>query len=248
MKLIYISILMMSSYLLSAQCYSDRHSTNWFDGWVSCHSKTSPNPSNTAGHWLLYDLGNRYKIDKLKIWNSNDPSHLDWGMKEVKVDYSKDSIVWKTIGILDLEKATGTNRYEGMDWLNVSIPDAKFILLTAVSNFGRDSCYGLAEIRFSAEKLNLTKVNELSENENIQTTVSPNPFTELFYTHIVTSNPEILSYQCTDITGKIYTSGSIQMEKSNYILKIETKNWPPGSYVLSVRNGRDLTKNSIIKL
>ena len=204
MKLIYISILMMSSYLLSAQCYPDRHSTNWFDGWVSCHSKTSPNPSNTAGHWLLYDLGNRYKIDKLKIWNSNDPSHLDWGMKEVKVDYSKDSIVWKTIGILDLEKATGTNRYEGMDWLNVTIPDAKYILLTAVSNFGRDSCYGLAEIRFSAEKLNLTQVNEIADHENIQTSISPNPCTDLFYAQIATTNPEMLTYQCTDITGKIH--------------------------------------------
>jgi len=152
---------------LNAQCYPDRHSTNWFDAWISCQEKENPNPVNKAGHWILFDLKNQYEIDKIKFWNINDPDRLNWGMKDVLIDYSIDSILWANAGTFSLQQGEGSNRYEGMDWTDVVIPKARYVLISGLSNYG-GSCSGFAEIRFSAEKINIvtdnTEVNNPTTN------------------------------------------------------------------------------------
>jgi hypothetical protein len=96
MKKIFILIVAccMVQQLGIAQCYPNRHSTNFFDGWVSCETAVNPNPARGKGHFIMYDYGKRYALGQMKIWNSNDPSHLDWGMQEVVIDYSVDGETW----------------------------------------------------------------------------------------------------------------------------------------------------------
>jgi len=86
---IYILILaFLGAQLITAQCYPDRHSTNWFDGWVSC--ETSPNPKVAYGdtHWIMYDLGYDYVLNETQFWNANEPKHVDFGINEYHLDYS----------------------------------------------------------------------------------------------------------------------------------------------------------------
>ena len=244
-----IFFFLLISLHLNAQCYPDRHSTNWFDGWVSCQSKESPNPDNKQGHWMLFDLGTRYKIDRIKFWNSNDPAHLDWGIRELKIDYSKDSTTWRSISVINLEKAPGHNRYEGMDWLDVNIPDARYLLLTAQSNFGKDSCYGLAEVQFSAEKVNTVNVaDENPEEDSFQVNIKPNPFKSQFVAEISGLKEELIQYQVVDLLGKVWQSGQIQMQRSNYQLRIISEEWPAGNYVLSLRKNKQSSKFSLVKM
>jgi len=249
MKFINIFFLVLISLKIEAQCYPDRHSTNWFDGWVSCQSKASPNPTNKAGHWMLFDLGTRYRIDRIKFWNSNDPSHLDWGIRELKIDYSKDSTSWRSISLINLDKAPGHNRYEGMDWLDVNITDARYILLTAESNFGKDSCYGLAEVQFSAEKVNTVDVADENPEENaFQVNIKPNPFKSQFVAEISGLKDEQIQYQVVDLLGKVWQSGQIQMQRSTYQLRIISEEWPAGNYVLALRKNNHSSKYSLIKM
>lgn len=150
MKKSIITIFILSISLnLFGQCFPERHSTNWFDAWVSCETSISPNSSKS--HWIMYELDALYKIDKFKIWNINDPSHLEWGTKNLLIEYSEDGKNWFIADSFVLTKATGTNDYEGDDWIDLNIPKAKFLLLTSLTNFKGD-CHGFSEIKFSAEK------------------------------------------------------------------------------------------------
>jgi hypothetical protein len=249
MKKFILLILICYSPLLFSQCFPDRHSTNWFDAWISCKEKASPNPSNGSGHWILYDLNNQYIIDKIKIWNVNDPEHLNWGMKNIRIEYSVDSVSWSSAGEFTLNQAEGTNRYEGMDWTDVVIPKARYILITGLSNFG-GSCYGLAELRFSAEKVEIvTGVDDKTNDiENIQLKVLPNPFSDLFRMEISGDRQSDVVIQITDLFGKIMHSEVLSMANGYNNLRIQTKRWAPGAYLVIAQQNDQITRKQIIKI
>ena len=73
MRALLFIIGMSMSLGLSAQCYMDRHNTNWHDAWVSCQTDMSPNTSRGLGHWIMYDLGYTYILGDIHVWNINDP-------------------------------------------------------------------------------------------------------------------------------------------------------------------------------
>ncbi|MBL0007782.1 MAG: hypothetical protein IPP25_11575 [Saprospiraceae bacterium] len=76
-----IAALVGLSQMVFSQCFPNRHSTNFYDGWVSCEAAPSPNPARPVSHFIMYDFGKVYKLGQMTIWNSNDPAHLDWGMR-----------------------------------------------------------------------------------------------------------------------------------------------------------------------
>jgi len=133
------------------QCYPDRHSTSWYDGWISCEKAANPNDVYEASHWILYDLNENFELGKMHVWNSNDPSHLDYGMNEVNVDYSLDGIEWINLGLFYFDPATGKSIYEGFEGPDFGGVLARYVLLTAMSNYGGE-CYGLSEIKIEVEK------------------------------------------------------------------------------------------------
>ena len=50
-------IIVVTSDMLLAQCYPNRHNTNWYDGWVSCMPAENPNPERMESHWILFKMG-----------------------------------------------------------------------------------------------------------------------------------------------------------------------------------------------
>ena len=135
-----------------SQCYPDRHNSTWFDGWVSCEESVNPNPARGNGHWILYNFHQQYALFEMDVWNFNAPDYLDYGMQEVVIDISADSITWTEYGQVTFPQANGLNTYEGAEVLDFDSTLAQYVLVTAVSNYG-GSCYGLSEIRIRAQDL-----------------------------------------------------------------------------------------------
>lgn len=249
MKKIILFINIVFCLELNAQCFPDRHSTNWFDAWVSCQEKENPNPVNKPGHWILFDLKNQYEIDKIKFWNINDPDRLNWGMKDVLIDYSVDSILWSNAGTFSLLKAEGTNRYEGMDWTDVVIPKARYVLISGLNNYG-GSCSGFAEIRFSAEKINVITDNEDEETPatNLDIKIEPNPFSIATRLEFNSNSDEPLEIQISDWFGRIIHSEQVSLNKGHQSLRIATQRWTAGAYLLTCKQGNLITRKQLIKI
>lgn len=146
MKFIYIILIVGLSNSIYCQCYPDRHNTNITDSWLSCDVATNPNSANADGHWIMYDLGGIHPIHNIQLWNLNHPDFLNYGFKEVLVEYSDDGNNWTSAGIFSIPKARASSFYEGYRGIDLEGAPLQFLLLTGISNYG-GPCYGLAEIK-----------------------------------------------------------------------------------------------------
>ncbi len=232
-----------------SQCYPDRHSTNWFDAWISCTKTINPNPANDASHWIMYDFKNQYAIDRIKIWNINDPDRLNWGMKEIRLEYSTDSIIWNSAGEFSLLKANGTNRYEGMDWFDVSISKARYVLITGLNNFG-GTCSGFAEIRFSAEKVDVITSNEnpVYPETELLVKVLPNPFNDLFRAEFIGDKNSEIDILINDVFGKTMYTNRIHLSNGYHALRVQSARWPSGAYQLITKHKNEIGRVQLIKI
>lgn len=203
------------SFQLNAQCFPDRHSTNWFDGWISCELTPNPNPQRGDSHWIMYDLGNLYELGHSHFWNANDPSHLDYGINEVVIDYSLDGIDWKELGNYSFSQASGLSTYEGETGPDFTGLYLKYVLITVLSNHG-GTCYGFGEARFEVLDVNFALLqiktflqgpfdsnsqlmnDELRSSNQIPLT---EPFTELGFTHVGTGGGETISPDVLETVG-----------------------------------------------
>lgn len=164
-------------YSASAQCYPDRHSTNFFDGWISCEPAASPNPARPASHFILYDFNKVYALGQMKIWNTNDPDRTADGFRDVAIDVSPDGQTWTQIGEYTFERAPGLTTYEGFEGPDLGGAEGRFLLLTALSNYG-GTCYGLSEMRVAGEEVMISATQEPDRLDCIALTLFPNPFVD----------------------------------------------------------------------
>jgi len=233
--------------VLSAQCFPERHSTNWTDAWISCSPKPNPNPARDSSHWILFDLNKHYRIHQIKCWNLNDPDRLDWGMREISIDYSEDSVAWHSAGSIALERAPGHNRYEGAAWEDVPISSARYILLTSLSTHGGE-CGGLSEIRFAAEKLqDPVDVVEPQRAKAFSVKVSPNPFTDVASIVLEAAGTGSIEFQVSDLLGQVIERGSLYSENGFFSLRLPARHWKPGAYLFIASDGKQLVHRRMIK-
>ncbi|MEL6191848.1 MAG: T9SS type A sorting domain-containing protein [Bacteroidota bacterium] len=134
--------------LAQANCITPDASI-WKDTWASCEATPSPNLANGTSHWIQYDLGLVRKLSKTWVWNTNDPNKLTEGFRRVKVDYSLDGRNWTSWGEMEFPQAQGSAIYGGFSGPDLVGVEARYVLLTALSNHGASSCYGLAEVKFN---------------------------------------------------------------------------------------------------
>lgn len=233
--------------LCVAQCYPDRHSTNWFDGWMSCEKTPSPNKLRAASHWIMYEFESLYKIDAIKLWNYNDPAHLDWGAAELSIDYSEDGITWTFGQNINLLKATGLNDYEGMSWMDINLPRAKYVLITVLNNF-KGNCAGFAEIRFSAEKIKLNTAIDAAEHENLLVDIAPNPFVTECQIAVESLSDGLLQYAIYNPLGNKIKEAQINIQQNKAIFRIDMSNYPSGTYYLDVYKSGQHQRSLLIKL
>ena len=161
-KYLLTPIILLQVLCLRAQNHcSTVNPTIWNNQWQSCQSKSNPNSSRGNSHWILYDLGKVYDLSSSWIWNVNKSGDLNSGFKNVIVDYSINQTSWTTLGTYEFEKATGASNYAGFKGPNFNKRKARYILFTALDNWGAVSCYGLSEVRF-----NMTEPSEIQESNN----------------------------------------------------------------------------------
>jgi len=245
MKKSIITIFILSiSLSLFGQCFPERHSTNWFDAWVSCETSISPNSSKS--HWIMYELDALYKIDKFKIWNINDPSHLEWGTKNLLIEYSEDGKNWFIADSFVLTKAPGTNDYEGEDWIDLNIPKAKFLLLTSLTNFKGD-CYGFSEVKFSEEKIKLNTTISYEKNK-MRVEVTPNPFSNQIEVNINSSLNGSCQIEILNSLGQNVYNNIVMIDNYTFHQTLDLKHLKSGIYHFQIKQKSVKYSKNILKL
>jgi hypothetical protein len=147
-----ILVLIFLPCILFGQINPDRHNTSWTDTWVSCTTSLSPNILRGESHWFMMDLGYNYTLGQSKLWNYNAPENLDRGIQDYFIDYSLDGTNWTELGQYILNQTNGSGYYEGEAGPNFNQLNARYILITPISNYGGE-CYGLSEIKIAIESL-----------------------------------------------------------------------------------------------
>jgi hypothetical protein len=123
---------------------NDQHSTTDTAMWLS--SDTGPQPT-----WIQYEFDRVYKLYEMWVWNSNqsvEPA-VGFGLKNVTIQYSTDGTNWTQLsGVPQFAQATGFDTYVHNTTVNFQGVAARFVKITANSNWGGGSLYGLSEVRF----------------------------------------------------------------------------------------------------
>jgi len=165
-----ISLVMGSSNMSHAQIFPDRHTTNAFDGWISCEQSANPNTARGNSHWIMYQFNSLQSLYDLTIWNLNHPDYIKDGLNQVIIDYSSNGTSWNTLDTFTFPKAPASGFYEGFHGPDLGGIAARYLLITALSNHG-GGCYGLSEVRMYTTDVETTELEFdfiACENDGIQ--------------------------------------------------------------------------------
>lgn len=210
-----------------AQAYPDRHTTSQRDGWISCSTSTTPNATRGNTHWIMYDLGTTYALQRSTLWNLNTPNYLDAGAQDIMIDYSINGNDWTEWGRYSLEQGNGSSRYEGQDGPDFAGITARYVLITITSNYG-NACSGIAEFRVAVTPVTIS--NDVSLDLQLEITPMPNPFTNSLDVKIEGELKKGMRYQLVDGSGKLVLDGPL----TSKLLTLQTNDLSSGQYVLSI--------------
>lgn len=238
MKYIISLVIILSGIgILSGQCYPDRHNTTWFHAWTSCDLADNPNSSRGKSHWILYDFGHIYKLENMHVWNLNDPSNLKDGLKNVVIDYSLDGNTWNEYGSTEFQIATGKSIYEGEDLLNFNGLTTRYLLITAIDNWGGE-CYGFSELRIGVAPITATELVNFDLDCN-----DKNDYTELEWT--LTNESKTVSFDVEkSLDGNhwstINSTGNIAVKEGSNVYKYNDKSSNEAYYRIKIieRDGK----------
>jgi Secretion system C-terminal sorting domain/F5/8 type C domain len=230
-----------------SQCFPDRHSTNFYDGWISCEAAPNPNPARPVSHFIQYDFGKVYKLGQMTIWNTNDPSHLDWGMRDVAIDYSTDGENWLTAGDFTFPQASGLSTYEGAEGPHLNDIEARYLLITALNNYGGE-CFGLSEMKVNGEEVFISDVEDIATLECVDISIYPNPFAEKMTLGLAAGCSGDLRYTIYDGSGKmIFAATANLVQGQNKTIEIGA-DLPAGTYRLYLEYGGKAVQRNIVKM
>jgi hypothetical protein len=121
----------------------DQHGTSGETMWLN--NKNDPSP------WIQYEFAKPYRLDKMLVWNSNQPIEMmiGFGAKAVTVECSLDGQTWTTVGDFEFARATGLATYTANTTIDFAGAAAKYVKLAISSNWGGVvQQFGLSEVRF----------------------------------------------------------------------------------------------------
>lgn len=246
MKKILILTIVILIYLSgNTQCIINRHSTSWYDGWVSCSASQSPNSARGVSHWIMYNLGEPYSLTTSILWNTNDPALLNNGIQGYAVDYSLNGNAWTSLGTFVAEKGSGSPFYEGITGPDFKNTIAQYVLITVLSNYG-GICNGFSEI-----KINLgTTPNGITQKQTHELVAFPNPFVNQVGIRLFgDSKIENLSIEINDMMGRIvFTMNDCAISSGNdIILDDSLGDLLPGIYLLKAKYNNETHTIKLIK-
>jgi len=226
---------------IGAQCIDDTHSPFKNQGWLSCDSSQSPNLERGDSHWIMYDLGHNYIIDSMTIWNHNVWGETESGAKRISIDVSNDKNRWNNVGTFDINKATGSWKYQTDNIIQLNNATGQYFLITVLENWDRNSnCSGIAEVRFGIG-ISTSNDNILSE-ENWS--VYPNPALDNL-TVDIEDKTKIERIQVINALGQIVSSYyNVNANLSN----ISLANLHEGIYYVHVLNDGKTEVKSFVKM
>ncbi len=245
-KLLFIIAIVLLTKTINAQCIPDRHSTSWYDGWVSCSASQSPNPDRGISHWIMYNFGEPYSLTTSKIWNSNDPAHLEYGLQGYAVDYSLNGVTWSSLGTFSAPLANGSPFYEGTAGPDFGNAIAQFVLVTALSNFG-GNCFGISEMKININ----ADGNGIDEKSMTEIIAYPNPFTDVLNIKFFRNSTSLKAFvNLYDLTGRIVFTKTFTLPQSNgeISISIDEMNLVPGMYNLYIINGKEMKVLKVVKI
>jgi hypothetical protein len=193
----------------------------------------NPNAVHGPGHWILYDFGNQYKFGQLKVWNTNDPGHLDWGLRDVILDVSIDGMIWTNVGEFTFTQASGQSIYEGEEGPDLDGVEGRFLLITAKNNWGGE-CFGLSEIRLHAEETVISSVVDPDANSCFALTAAPNPFVDRTSVTISAECPGEFEYSVIDMLGRVVRNGTHAGGIETLNIPLNLNDLPQGTYHMRV--------------
>jgi hypothetical protein len=127
---------------------TDQLDTRPENAWLSCSVSDNPNPERERGHWIMYDLGQRYEMISSQIWNYNVEGQTQNGFEIVSVDYSEDGNTWESLGNYNWPLAPGENGYGGFNGPDFNNIRARYILIQSLDD--TTTCRGLSKVAFHA--------------------------------------------------------------------------------------------------
>lgn len=229
-----------------AQCYEERHSTNWFDGWMSCEVAPNPNPAYENSHWIMYDLKGVFTINRSWFWNYNDVNNLGNGIQQAQVDFSMDGVSWTPGLTINLTQASGLPTYEGEAGPDFAGMDTRYILITGLQNHGGD-CMALSEVRFEAEPKNVSTTTVLKDNSCINIDIFPNPVRTDTRVYFNSTCKGDMSYRIYDIAGRLMHSADIDAaDRATGHIDLSLDNYASGEYILELIVGEESVKKQVI--
>ena len=183
-----------------------------------------------------------------KLWNFNDPAHLNRGIRTALVDVSNDGINWYFVDTLRLSQAPGVSVYEGEQAFDFDGEAARFVLITAVENFGSEDCFGLSEIRVERSELT-TSIEEETANGCLLASVYPNPFVHSAKVQVNSDCSGMVEWQLTNVLGQIVDSGVMEIGGQGIgSFLIEGASYRSGQFVLHLQQGSESTNVQITKV
>jgi len=123
---------------------NDLHSTDSETMWLS--STGGPQPA-----WIQYEFDRVYKLHQMWVWNCNVEFEgiLGFGVKEATVEYSLDGVNWDALDTThEFSRAPGAPGYAHDTTIDFHGEVARYVRITAMSNWGGTLQYGLSEVRF----------------------------------------------------------------------------------------------------
>ena len=100
--------------------------------------------------WIQYEFDAVYPLHAMLVWNFNSEHEylLGHGLKEVTIEYSEDGIGWITFDNMEFLQGASRDDYGYNTIVDFGGIVTKYVRLTAQSNWGGSSQYGLSEVCF----------------------------------------------------------------------------------------------------
>ncbi len=245
MKNKYFFALLITAFLgtsLYGQCLDDLHTPFAKDSWVSCEISANPNSARPASHWIMYDLGYEYVLDSTHIWNLNTWSRKEAGIQEAVIDYSLNGQEWFTLDTFVIDEAPASYKYQGVPGPSFDNTQARYVLITALSNWGDPECTGLSEIRFTLG----TPVSTNPELEISETylKVLPNPVQDVANISIVSEQmPERVSL--FDLSGRLVAEQNAILSRN---VRFNMRGLSAGIYFVKAWIGESVLTEKVVKV
>ena len=120
----------------------DGHSTEASDMWLGA--------AGADPVYIQYEFDRVYKLYEMLVWNYNAEFELvlNFGFKDVTVEYSTDGAEWTVLGDVEFAQAIAQSGYVYNTTVDFGGAAVKYVRLTLNAGYSAIGQYGLSEVRF----------------------------------------------------------------------------------------------------